>query len=108
MSTEIFDKLRCFDDGVLKLVSGTDCLAVTEDFGIIHGIFTITRDNATYNMVMLERFEEHAQCVSPLDVEHPWSCTVKQSDVRCMAHVINIAVQAALKTLQAGPAPDPN
>jgi hypothetical protein len=35
--------------------------------------------------------------------EQPWTFTRKEGDVRCLAHIINIAVQAALTQLKAVP-----
>ena len=34
-------------------------------------------------------------------LHQPWPFTVKEGDVRCMAHIINLAVQDALKSLKA-------
>ena len=38
-----------------------------------------------------------------MTTNQPWSFTVKEGDVQCMAHIINIAVQAALTTMKAVP-----
>ena len=38
------------------------------------------------------------------NLQQPWPFTCKEGDVRCMAHIINLAVQAALTTLKAVPA----
>lgn len=76
--------------------------AVTDDFGITHGVFTVTRDNASNNTAMLAEFEIGA-CTSVVSIQQPWSFTVKEGDVRCMAHIINLAVQAALTMLKAVP-----
>jgi hypothetical protein len=56
---------------------------------------------------MLEEFEVIAeeQRNAKLDnLQQPWSFTQAEGDVRCIGHVINLAVQAALKTLKAEPA----
>jgi hypothetical protein len=37
----------------------------------------------------------------PIRVQQPWTFTVKEGDVRCIAHIINLAVQAALTALKA-------
>jgi hypothetical protein len=37
----------------------------------------------------------------PENLQQPWSFTRKEGDVRCIGHVINLAVQEALKTLKA-------
>ena len=81
-------------------------LGVTNDFGITGSVFTITQDNASNNTVMLKLFEAAAAAGSDWTVEQPWTFTVKEGDVRCMAHIIHLAVQAALKALKAVPAED--
>src|ERR1700738_78314 len=56
---------------------------------------------------MLDELEATAQdqCVEkPDNLQQPWSFTRKEGDVRCIGHVINIAVQAALTSLKAVPA----
>ena len=78
-------------------------LAVTNEFNITGAVFTCTRDNATANTVMLAEYEKGASNV-PVTVQQPWSFTVREGDVRCVAHIINIAVQSALKKLKADPA----
>lgn len=77
-------------------------LSVTDDFKITHGVFTVTRDNASNNTVMLNQYELKVADVSTT-TNQPWSFTVKDGDVRCMAHIINLAVQAALTTMKAVP-----
>ena len=53
---------------------------------------------------MLDLFEETAReqrDEKPDNLQQPWSFTRVEGDVRCIGHVINLAVQAALKTLKA-------
>lgn len=76
--------------------------AVTDDMGITDAIFTCTRDNASANTVMLAEYERLASNHST-STQQPWTFTVKEGDVRCIAHIINIAVQHALKTIKADP-----
>jgi hypothetical protein len=81
-------------------------LAATEDYGITNAIFTITRDNATNNTTMLATYEKASlskPVEEPISVQQPWTFTVKEGDVRCIAHIINLAVQAALTVLKAVP-----
>jgi hypothetical protein len=82
-------------------------LAVTDDYQIRHAVFTVTRDNASNNTAMLEQYEIGA-CSTPATLQQPWAFTVKEGDVRCMAHIINLAVQEALKTLKATPSNSPD
>ena len=72
---------------------------VTEAFGITKAIFTITRDNASANTVILRAFKSVAR-EGDDSLQLPWSFTMKEGDARCMAHIINIAVQNALKMLK--------
>ena len=51
---------------------------------------------------MLAEFEIRA-CTDIVSIQQPWSFTVKEGDVRCMAHIINLVVQAALTMLKAVP-----
>ena len=56
---------------------------------------------------MLEKFEaiaEDQRNAKPDNLQQPWSFTRAEGDVRCIGHVINLAVQAALTTLKAEPA----
>ena len=76
--------------------------AVTNGMGITGAVFTCTRDNASANNVMLSEFEKLARDY-PISSQQPWTFTVKEGDVRCIAHIINLAVQAALKALKADP-----
>ena len=53
---------------------------------------------------MLEEFEAvvgDQHNAKPDNLQQPWSFTRVEGDVRCIGHVINLAVQAALKTLKA-------
>ena len=55
---------------------------------------------------MLANFESEAytqRMASPSSVKHPWSFTRKDGDIRCLGHIINLAVQAALTQLKATP-----
>jgi hypothetical protein len=49
---------------------------------------------------MLAEYEKLASEHWP-SIQQPWKFTVKEGDVRCIAHIINIAVQATLKSLKA-------
>src|ERR1700730_7802074 len=40
--------------------------------------------------------------------EQPWNFTQKEGDVRCIRHIINLAVQAALTQLKAIPSKETN
>jgi hypothetical protein len=75
---------------------------VTDSMDITGAIFTCTRDNASANTVMLEEYEKLAGD-HETSTQQPWTFTVKEGDVRCVAHIINLAVQAALKSLKADP-----
>jgi hypothetical protein len=53
---------------------------------------------------MLSNFESEAytqRMASLPSAEHPWSFTCKGSDIQCLGHIINLAVQAALTQLKA-------
>jgi hypothetical protein len=79
---------------------------VTDDYHITPAIFTCTRDNASANTAMLLEYEKLA-CKHEPSLQQPWSFTVKEGDVRCLGHIINLAVQAALTALKAVPADEP-
>ena len=51
---------------------------------------------------MLAEYEKLAS-EHQASIQQPWKFTVKEGDVRCIAYIINIAVQAALKSLKATP-----
>jgi hypothetical protein len=76
--------------------------AVTDSMAITGAIFTCTRDNGSSNTVMLSEYEKLASNTQT-STQQPWTFTVKEGDVRCIAHIINLAVQAALKSLKADP-----
>jgi hypothetical protein len=68
---------------------------ITDSIKITKAVFTITWDNAALNNTMLNEFEaagslyEDENGDSP---EQPWSYTRKEGDVRCLGHIINLAV----------------
>jgi hypothetical protein len=71
------------------LLKTLNCLEIT------HSVFTVTRDNASPNDVMLLEFEEEAKSqrkASPSSPHHPWSFTRKDGDIRYLRHIINFAV----------------
>jgi hypothetical protein len=72
---------------------------------ITHGVFTITRDNAKPNDVMLEEYElaTYLAWTTTQTLEQLWHFTRKDGDVRCIGHIINLAAQAALTQLKATP-----
>lgn len=51
---------------------------------------------------MLSEYEKIAS-KQQTTIQQLWTFTVKEGDVRCIAHIINLAVQAALKSLKASP-----
>ena len=77
-------------------------LTVTDDFAITKAIFTVTRDNASNNTVMLTEYEKASDSRLCFIIQ-PWSFTIKEGDVQCITHIINLAVQVALTTLKAVP-----
>jgi hypothetical protein len=73
------------------------------EFQIHKHILSITRDNASNNDTLLEHFTSlvgpHGNAIIPLSPSaHIFS--VEDGDVRCLAHVINLAVQSMLKDLR--------
>jgi hypothetical protein len=77
-------------------------MSVTDDYNITPAIFTVTRDNASLNTTMLLEYERLAS-IALTSLKQPWAFTAKAGDVRCIGHIINIAVQAALASLKATP-----
>jgi hypothetical protein len=51
---------------------------------------------------MLSEYENLA-CKHETTLQQPWAYTTKEGDVRCIGHIINLAVQAALASLKAVP-----
>ena len=71
---------------------------ITDSLEITPAVFTVTRDNAALNNSMLDEFEslvEEYRKLMPNSPQQPWSFTRKQGDIRCLGHVINLAVQEA-------------
>jgi hypothetical protein len=75
---------------------------VTDNYSITPAIFIITRDNASTNTTMLLEYEKLAS-TNPISLKQPWAFIAKAGDVRCIRHIINIAIQAALASLKATP-----
>jgi hypothetical protein len=73
-----------------------------DDYSITPAIFTVTRDNGSTNTTMQLESEKLAS-TNPISLKQPWAFTAKAGDVRCIGHIINIAVQAALASLKATP-----
>ena len=78
-------------------------LEITSLMSITHGVFTITRDNAKPNDVMLEEYKSatYLARTTTQTLEQPWHFTQKEGDVRCIRHIINLVAQAALTQLKA-------
>jgi hypothetical protein len=51
---------------------------------------------------------ENLACKSETTLQQPWAYTTKEGDVRCIRHIINLAVQAALTSLKVVLAEEPN
>ncbi|KFY96083.1 hypothetical protein V500_02574, partial [Pseudogymnoascus sp. VKM F-4518 (FW-2643)] len=108
-------QLRCIVLDVIKLREpihsgeylAEQLIAVIDDYGITPAVFTITRDNASANTTMLSEYENLA-CKNETTLQQPWAYTTKEGDVRCIGHIINLAVQAALTSLKAVPADELN
>ena len=62
---------------------------VLDEFGISKKVGGITLDNASNNGTMIQAMETYFK-----RREYPWKA--KMYHVRCLAHVINLAVQASL------------
>lgn len=82
-------------------------LQVTDDFELLLAIRTIPRDNAYANDYMLRIIETAAAEAETIPAQ-PCAFTVEERNVRCMGHIINLAVQDALKTSKADSEEDPN
>jgi hypothetical protein len=72
---------------------------VTEFFGITMAVFTCSRDNAKPNDCLLHDFAEKVQeQYEYLDDREQAQChlrfRISSGDIRCFAHIINLAVQA--------------
>jgi hypothetical protein len=79
---------------------------ITDSLRITNAISSVTRDNASSNNSMLDEFESLAEDYKrshPDDAYQPWSFTRKEGDIRCLGHVINLAVQDAITQLKATP-----
>ena len=93
---DIIELAEPVHDGIYlckKLLEVTDRLAIT------CAIISITRDNASPNNTMLEEFEaETAERFDQMDTRDQayFYCKFNRAegDVRCCAHIYNIAVQA--------------
>jgi hypothetical protein len=77
----------------------TKMLEVTDRLGITCAILSVTRDNASPNDTMLDEFEAVVAGQYDLmsDRDQAYFCCKfnrKEGDVRCCAHIYNIAVQA--------------
>ena len=64
----------------------------TNDFNITRAVFTVTRDNASANTVMLTEFKNRSSQTTSYSIQQPWTFTTREGDVRCIAHIINLAV----------------
>jgi hypothetical protein len=73
---------------------------IIDDYSITLAIFTVTRDNAFTNTIMLSEYEKLAyNCL--VSLKQPWPFIVKEGDVHYIKHIINLAIQAALASLKA-------
>ena len=80
-----------------------ELLKVTDEFGITHKLHAITTDNASSNYKMLSVIARTIRGVNPR--------FTKRRHIPCAAHVLNLVVQAAMKSLEipvAGPVDIPD
>jgi len=76
-------------------------LGITDEYGISDAIHTITRDNASANDLLLRTYE--SLVATRQTEQQPWPFTVRNGDVRCITHVLNLSVQALLTSIRAEP-----
>ena len=82
----------------------TKLLEVTDRLGITYAVILVTRDNVSPNDTMLEEFEavvEERYTLLSGRKKHFFCCRFNRvkGDVRCCAHIYNIAVQAGKVSL---------
>lgn len=80
-------------------------LAVANDFDIT-GAVLLSVETMPPTTLLCKRRSETATAGVDWAVEQSWTFTVKENDVRCMAHIINLAVRVALRMFKAVPAED--
>lgn len=100
--SKILDVISLYEPIHSREYLARQMLTVTNDYKIRNGVFTITRDNVSDKSTMLAQYEIGA-CESLTTIDQPWTFTVKEGDMRCMAHVINSAVRAALSSRKSVP-----
>ena len=77
--------------------------AITDDLECTNAVFTVTRDNASSNDVMLREFERLTQPTATTTTRYPTHFTCNIGDIRCIAHIINLAAQEMVKQLKVEP-----
>ena len=79
-------------------------LQITEAFHCTKAVFTITRDNASSNDVMVKVFESRSRSSSiNIPAQYPSNFSHVNGNVRCFAHIINLAAQEMIKQLKVEP-----
>jgi len=76
---------------------------ITDEYNCTNAVFAITRDNASANDVMIQKFEENNTTLSISTTQYPTKFTCINGDVRCFAHIINLAAQELVKQLKVEP-----
>ena len=77
---------------------------VTDNYSISNAIHTVTRDNASSNDLLLRTYE--SLVAAGKTCQQPWPFTVKNGDVRCITHILNLSVQALLTSIRGEPSKD--
>ena len=103
MHSCILDVVHLSEPGHTGEYLGAKSVEATNEFNLTPAICAVTRDNVSPNNKMLERLEKAANEPYVVPVHQPWPFKYEAGDVRCMAHIINLAVQSALKSLKAAP-----
>ncbi|GLB43962.1 putative hAT family C-terminal dimerisation region [Lyophyllum shimeji] len=88
-----FTRMNTAHDGVRL---GRALFKIVRRVGIASKIGWITCDNASNNNTMLENFERRINRLDSRSGMKKWDCHFRH--IRCLAHVINLATQAVLKT----------
>jgi hypothetical protein len=115
ITVHFIDQDHHFHSGLLDFVPLTEghtgreqcgiLVSTLEQFNLLHRVFSVTTDNASCNDTLMQSFTAYQRNTPAVPLSNgrspvsPFEFTPENGHVRCMAHILNLACQAVLKSL---------
>jgi hypothetical protein len=115
ITVHFLDKTLRFESGLLDFIPLTQghtgreqcgvLVEVLTEYNLLHRVLSVTTDNASCNDTLIRSFTAYQRNTTATPLSNgenpvlPVNFTPENGHVRCMAHILNLACQAILKSL---------